>query len=70
LNPIMQGVVRSATVALILMNLSLATSITDAAEPPMRSRLFEPWINGVSAVEPQMHKPAREQQPFAPPPPR
>jgi glyoxylase-like metal-dependent hydrolase (beta-lactamase superfamily II) len=50
----MQGVVRSATVALILTNLLFASSVTDAAEPPMHSRLFKPWINGVSAGEPQM----------------
>jgi len=50
----MQGVVRSATVTLILTNLLLAASVTDAVEPPMHSRLFKPWINGVSAGEPQM----------------
>ena len=50
----MQGVVRSATLTLILTILMLATSATDAADPPTHSRLFKPWINGVSADEPQM----------------
>jgi glyoxylase-like metal-dependent hydrolase (beta-lactamase superfamily II) len=31
-----------------------ATSVTDAAESPIRSLPFKPWINGVSTGEPQM----------------
>ena len=54
MNTIMQGVVRSATLTLILTILMLATSATNAADPPIHSRLFKPWINGVSADEPQM----------------
>ena len=53
-NTIMQGVVRSATLTLILTILMLATPATKAADPPLHSRLFKPWINGVSAAEPQM----------------
>jgi hydroxyacylglutathione hydrolase len=46
-------VVRSATVASML-TLVLATSRVDAAGAPSHSLLFKPWINGVSAAEPQM----------------
>jgi glyoxylase-like metal-dependent hydrolase (beta-lactamase superfamily II) len=45
---------RSATLTLILTNLLWATSIANAADPPMHAPLFKPWINGVSAGEPQM----------------
>jgi glyoxylase-like metal-dependent hydrolase (beta-lactamase superfamily II) len=54
MNTIVQGVVRSATLTLILTNLLLATSVTDAADPPIHALLFKPWINGISAAEPQM----------------
>ena len=54
MNTITQGILRSATVTLILTNLILATSVVDAAAPATHSRLFKPWINGVSAGEPQM----------------
>jgi glyoxylase-like metal-dependent hydrolase (beta-lactamase superfamily II) len=32
----------------------VAISVTAAADPPTHSLLFKPWINGVSADEPQM----------------
>jgi glyoxylase-like metal-dependent hydrolase (beta-lactamase superfamily II) len=54
MNTMIYGVVRSATLGLILTNLLLATSATCAADAPLHSPLFKPWINGVSAVEPQM----------------
>ena len=47
------GVVRSVILS-ILSNLLLATSPTYAAEPPGHSLHLKPWINGVSAAEPQM----------------
>jgi hypothetical protein len=50
----MQGVLRSATVTLILTSPMPASSVADAAEPGAHSPLFKPWINGVSADEPQM----------------
>jgi len=54
MNTIVQGVVRSATLTLILANLLLATSVTDAAGPPIHALLFKPWIGGAPAGEPQM----------------
>jgi glyoxylase-like metal-dependent hydrolase (beta-lactamase superfamily II) len=33
---------------------NVATAVTDAADPATHSLLFKPWINGVSADEPQM----------------
>jgi len=54
MNTMMPGVVRSATLALILTSLIVATSAADAAGPPLHSLLFKPWINGVSADELQM----------------
>jgi hypothetical protein len=51
MNTIVQGVVRSATLTLILTNQLLATY---AVDPPKHALLFKPWINGVSAGEPQM----------------
>jgi glyoxylase-like metal-dependent hydrolase (beta-lactamase superfamily II) len=53
MNTNMRGVVRSATVTLILTNLLLATSVVSAAVPP-HSLTFKPWINGVSPGESQM----------------
>ena len=47
------GAVGSATVAMISTFL-LSASTADAAGAPSRSPLFQPWINGVSAGEPQM----------------
>jgi len=44
----------STTRNLIFGILLLATSVTNAADPPLHSPLFKPWINGVSASEPQM----------------
>jgi len=32
----------------------VATSVADAADPPIHALLFKPWINGVSADEPKM----------------
>jgi hypothetical protein len=49
-----QGIVRSATLTLISTNLSLATSVADAADLPIHELLFKPWINGVLRDEPQM----------------
>ena len=49
----MRLVVRSAAVTSILV-LLLATSVADAAGPASHSLLFKPWIDGVSAGEPQM----------------
>jgi glyoxylase-like metal-dependent hydrolase (beta-lactamase superfamily II) len=54
MNIVMLGIVRSATPILILTILLLARSATDAADPATHSVLFKPWINGVSAGEPQM----------------
>jgi glyoxylase-like metal-dependent hydrolase (beta-lactamase superfamily II) len=54
MNTRMHGVVCSTTRTLILPILFLAASATDAANPPLHSLPFEPWINGVSAGEPQM----------------
>jgi glyoxylase-like metal-dependent hydrolase (beta-lactamase superfamily II) len=54
MNTIMRGVVRSATVTLILTNFLLAASAASAADPALHRRLFKPWINGVSAGESQM----------------
>jgi glyoxylase-like metal-dependent hydrolase (beta-lactamase superfamily II) len=54
MNTIVQGVVRSATRTLILTILLLAASVTNAADAPIHTLLFKPWINGVSAGEPQM----------------
>jgi hydroxyacylglutathione hydrolase len=54
MNTIIQSVLRSATVTLILTIPILASSIADAADPETHSRLFKPWIDGVSANEPQM----------------
>jgi glyoxylase-like metal-dependent hydrolase (beta-lactamase superfamily II) len=54
MNTMMLGVVRSTTLTLILTILLFATSATNAADPPLHSRLFKQWINGVSAGEPQM----------------
>ena len=51
---IMQSLLHAATVTLILTNPILATSVADAAAPEIHSPLFKPWINGVSAGEPQM----------------
>jgi glyoxylase-like metal-dependent hydrolase (beta-lactamase superfamily II) len=33
---------------------NVATSVTDAVDPAIQSLPFKPWINGVSAAEPQM----------------
>ncbi len=44
---IVQGVVGSA--AFLILILLLATSATCAAEPPIHSLRFKPWINGVSS---------------------
>ena len=49
---IMRSVVRGSTVTLILTNILLATCAVSAAVP-LHSPLFKPWINGVSADEPQ-----------------
>ena len=49
-----QGGMCIATLTLILTNLLVATSVTNAADALMPSPLFKPWINGVSADEPQM----------------
>jgi glyoxylase-like metal-dependent hydrolase (beta-lactamase superfamily II) len=54
MNTIMQSVRRSAIVTLILTNSILGTSVSAAAAPVEHSQLFKPWINGVSAREPQM----------------
>jgi glyoxylase-like metal-dependent hydrolase (beta-lactamase superfamily II) len=51
MNTIMQGVARRATL-LMMTNLLLATH-ANAADPPEHAPLFKPWINGVSAGEPQ-----------------
>jgi hydroxyacylglutathione hydrolase len=51
---VMQGLVRSATFALILASLFLAASAVYAADLPPHSSLFKPWINGVAADEAQM----------------
>jgi hypothetical protein len=51
-NTIVQGLVRGAT--LLMLNLLSATPATYAAEPPSNSPHFKPWIDGVSAGEPQM----------------
>ena len=48
------GAARSVTLTLILTNLLLATSLADTANPSIHAPLFKPWINGVSADEPQM----------------
>jgi hydroxyacylglutathione hydrolase len=47
----MQGVVRGVILTWVLL---LAASVIHAADPPSHSQLFKPWINGVSADEPQM----------------
>jgi len=49
----MKGLVQSATLALTLTSLLAANSASHAADRPLHS-LFKPWINGVSAGEPQM----------------
>jgi glyoxylase-like metal-dependent hydrolase (beta-lactamase superfamily II) len=49
---IVQGVVGSAT--FLILSLLLAPSATCAAEPPIHSLRFKPWINGVSTGEPPM----------------
>ena len=54
MNTIMQGIVRSAALTSILASLLLASSVTDAADPAIHALPFKPWINGVSANEPQM----------------
>ncbi|HEY2465362.1 MAG TPA: MBL fold metallo-hydrolase [Steroidobacteraceae bacterium] len=54
MNTIMQSVRRGATVMLILTSPLLASSAADASDPETHSALFKPWINGVSAGEPQM----------------
>jgi hydroxyacylglutathione hydrolase len=54
MNTIVQGIVRGATRTLILTILLLATSVTNAADAPIHSLLFKPWINGVSTGESQM----------------
>jgi glyoxylase-like metal-dependent hydrolase (beta-lactamase superfamily II) len=54
MNTMMLGVARSAALTLIFTNLLLATSATGAADLPLHSLLFKPWINGVSAGELQM----------------
>jgi len=54
MNPMVQGVVRSAIFTLILTNLSLASSVTAAADSPMHAPRFKPWINGALLDEPQM----------------
>ena len=53
MNTMILGGVRSATLILISAFLALASS-ADAAGPRSHSPLFKPWINGVSADEPQM----------------
>jgi hypothetical protein len=50
----MPGILRSATLILILCILLLTIPAADAADPPPHSPLFKPWINGASAAEPQM----------------
>ena len=52
MNPIVQGVVGSAAIS--ILSLVLATSATCAAEPPIHSLRFKPWINGISTGEPPM----------------
>lgn len=54
MNPMMQGLVRTATASLILTRLFWASSIADPAAPLPHSPLFRPWINGVSADEAPM----------------
>jgi glyoxylase-like metal-dependent hydrolase (beta-lactamase superfamily II) len=51
---VMPGGVHSTICSLILSVLLLASSATNAAGSPSHSPLFKPWINGVSAGEPQM----------------
>jgi glyoxylase-like metal-dependent hydrolase (beta-lactamase superfamily II) len=51
MNTMIQGVLRSVTFTLILF---LAIAKANAADAPSHSLLFKPWINGVSAGEPQM----------------
>ncbi len=44
-----------ASMAFLLSMAAAATfSVAGAADPPSRSRLFKPWINGASEGEPQM----------------
>jgi hydroxyacylglutathione hydrolase len=50
MNIVMQGLVRSA----ILSYLLLAAGAVYAADAPLHSSLFKPWINGVAADEPQL----------------
>ena len=52
--PTMQGVLRNAILILIVSTLLLVTSVTEAADSQKQASLFKPWINGVSASEPQM----------------
>src|SRR5271167_4690064 len=54
MNTMVHGAARSVTLTLILTNLLLATSLADTANPSIHAPLFKPWINGVSADEPQM----------------
>jgi len=54
MNPMVQGVVRSAIFTLILTSLLLANSVTAAADSPVHPPHFKPWINGVLLDEPQM----------------
>ena len=51
MNTMIQGALRSMTCTLLVL---LAAPATHAAGTPTHSQLFEPWINGVSAGEPQM----------------
>jgi hypothetical protein len=65
MNTKVQDGVRIATLTLILTNLLLATSVSNAADPPIHSLLFKPWINGVSADEPQMQVQRYDDDTFA-----
>ena len=65
MSTMLQGFVRSATLTSILTSLLLATAVADTAHPPTRSPLFKPWINGVSADEPQMQVQRYDDDTFA-----
>lgn len=54
MNILKQPITQRATVTLILTKLLLAACIAHAADRPLHPPIFKPWINGVSAGEPQM----------------
>ena len=51
MNTVMSGIARSAALTLIL---GIWLPASDAADSSLDSRLFEPWINGVSPSEPRL----------------